>query len=246
MSRQFKKQCINNFRVLGIIPARGGSKSIIKKNIANLGDKPLIAHTIEAASASIHLDQFIVSTDSEEIASISRNLGANVPFIRPRHLATDMADSYGVVLHAMQFIEKQAQVRFDAVMLLQPTTPFRPLGLIDQAIEYLAKENFDSIVSVVNVGAIHPYRMYTLDENKELLSFCKNDINSMMPRQLLPPIFIRSGDIYVTRRNCLLDQKSLIGKHSGAIILDPKNTLNIDEPIDLEIARLMLKNNDAF
>ena len=81
MPSQFKKQCINNFRVLGIIPARGGSKSIIKKNIANLGDKPLIAHTIEAASASIHLDQFIVSTDSEEIASISRNLGANVPFI---------------------------------------------------------------------------------------------------------------------------------------------------------------------
>lgn len=234
-------------RVLGVIPARGGSKSILKKNIIDLGGKPLIAFTIEAARDAKLLDSYIVSTDSDEIASVAKDYNAEVPFIRPDELSTDNADSLSVVLHALEFMEERNNLQYDAVVMLQPTTPFRNALLIDKALERLAEEDdLDSIVSVVDVGANHPYRMYSLDHKDLLVPFVKNVNDPMMPRQNLPPVFIRSGDIYATRRSCLIDKKSLIGCHSGGLIIDNEYAINIDEPMDLEIARLKLRDlNDV-
>lgn len=229
---------LDRLRVLGVIPARGGSKSIPNKNVADLNGKPLIAYAIDGAKNSHFLDDFIVSTDSEEIASIARAYGANVPFIRPANLSTDDADSLGVMLHALQFMEDQRGEPYDAVVMLQPTTPFRKASWIDEALRRLNESNLDSIVSVVDVGANHPYRMYSLDQDNELVPFVDGVGDPMMPRQKLPPVYIRSGDIYVTRRSCLVEQMSLIGAESGGLIIDPEFAVNIDEPIDLEIARL--------
>ena len=229
--------------MLGVIPARGGSKSIPHKNVVDLGGKPLIAYTIAAALEAQLLDDFIVSTDCEKIASIARSLGAEVPFIRPKHLSSDFADSLGVVVHALAFMENKKQKRYDAVVMLQPTTPFRKASWIDNALRRLAESELDSVVSVVDVGANHPYRMYSLDAKEELIPFVYGVDNPMMPRQKLPPVYIRSGDIYATRRSCLLEQRSLIGRSSGALVIDFEYAINIDEPLDLEVARLKLREH---
>ena len=235
------REPIKLLHALGVIPARGGSKSIQKKNIVDLGGKPLIAYTIEAAREAQLVGDFIVSTDCEEIASVANACGADVPFIRPIELATDSADSLGVVLHALAFMENRNQTKYDAVVMLQPTTPFRKASWIDDALKHLAESELDSIVSVVDVGASHPYRMYSICQNGVLAPFVDGVDDPMMPRQKLPPVYIRSGDIYATRRNCLMDQKSLIGRRSGGLIIDPEYAVNIDEPMDLEVARLKLR-----
>lgn len=227
--------------VLAVIPARGGSKSIFQKNIVDLDGKPLIAYTIAAAHCSQMIDDLIVSTDCSHIAAIAREYGADVPFIRPSELSTDAADSLGVVLHALTFMEKKIKTTYDVVIMLQPTTPFRKASWIDHALSRLAETDLDSIVSVVDVGANHPFRMYTINSNQELVSLVDSGMDPMMPRQYLPPVYIRSGDIYATRRSCLLGQKSLIGSRSGGLIIEPELSVNIDEPLDLVIARLMLQ-----
>jgi len=226
--------------VLGVIPARGGSKSIRQKNLASLGGKPLIEYTISHAFSAATLDEVIVSTDSEEIASVARKLGASIPFIRPAHLATDTAPSIDVVLHALHFMEQLRNRRFRAVALLQPTTPFRPQGLIDDAILRLMKSDLDSVVSVVDVGAHHPYRMYELDDASVLSPVMKEVNNPMLVRQLLPKIYIRSGDVYVTRRECLVQQHSLLGERSSGLVIPSDIAVNIDSERDLEFARHLL------
>ena len=235
-----------NFRTLGVIPARGGSKSIPKKNIVDVCGKPLIAHSITAAQQSKLLSYFIVSTDSEEIAMVAESYGADVPFIRPSELATDSADTFGVVLHALDFMENKLKTHFDAVILLQPTTPLRESAWIDDAIKRLQESDLDSIVSVVDVGANHPYRMYRINQNEELEPFIEGVADPMMPRQKLPQVYIRSGDIYATRRSCLLEKKSLIGSRSGGFRIDSAQAVNIDEPNDLELARLKMRVPRGF
>lgn len=240
------KDNFSGFRTLGVVPARCGSKSIPKKNIVDLGGKPLIAYTIEAARSAKLIDCCIVSTDCEEIAHVARAFGAHVPFTRPDAISTDDSGSLDVVLHALEFMERQNNTVYDAVVMLQPTTPFRKSEWIDEALIRLAESDLDSVVSVVNVGANHPYRMYNLDQKNELISFVEGVIDPMMARQKLPSVYIRSGDIYATRRSCLIQQNSLIGRHSGGLVIETEYAVNIDEPIDLEIARLKMRSyNDA-
>jgi len=231
----------SSLKSLAVIPARCGSKSIARKNIVDLGGKPLIAYTIEAAREAQLVGDFIVSTDCEEIAAVAKAFGADVPFIRPSQLATDSADSLSVVRHALNFMEEKRGSMYDAVVLLQPTTPFRKPSLIDRALRLLSESKLDSVVSVVDVGASHPYRMYSICQNGVLAPFVDGVDDPMMPRQKLPQVYIRSGDIYATRRSCLLEQKSLIGRRSGGLIIDPEYAVNIDEPMDLEVARLKLR-----
>ena len=241
-----RESILQPLRVLGVIPARGGSKSIPKKNIVDVGGKPLIAYTIEAAHKANLIDSCIVSTDSKEIASVAQTYGAEVPFLRPDELSTDVAGSLGVVIHALEFMENMNNTVYDAVVMLQPTTPFRKTSWIDEAIRLLSVSKFDSIVSVVDVGANHPYRMYTVDSSSELVPVAKDIEDPMMPRQDLPSVYVRSGDIYATRRSCLIEQQSLIGRSSGALIIDPEHAVNIDEPIDLAIARHKLASLDSI
>ena len=223
-------------RVLGVIPARGGSKGIVKKNIVDICGKPLIAYTIDAASRSETLSTFIVSTDSDEIADVATRYGGLAPFRRPAEISNDIASSFDVVMHALDFMETESKDRYDAVMLLQPTTPMLTAATIDAAILQLSNCDYDSVVSVVDVGANHPFRMYQLDDKNTLVDMLAND-DPMMPRQKLPKVYIRSGDIYLTRRECLIQKSSLIGSSSKAIVVEPEDTVNIDTVEDLIIAR---------
>lgn len=228
-------------KVLGIIPARGGSKGIIKKNMKMLNGKPLIDYTIVAAEKSELLDKFIVSTDDKEILEYCKQRGVSAPFIRPDEFSTDTASSVDVVIHAIDYFEKNG-IFYDSVMLLQPTTPFRSSELIDRSIRCFYKKSLTSIVSVVDVGANHPHRMYSMDRNDALEPLI-NTNDPMMARQSLPRFYIRSGDIYMISISELKKNGSLIGSKPHGLEVDVLNAVNIDTPLDFFVAESLLSES---
>ena len=227
---------MNKKKILGVIPARGGSKGIPNKNIIELGGKPLIKYTIEAALSSKYLTHCIVSTDSEEIAVVAKNSGAKVPFIRPAKLATDTAQSLPVILHALEYMEKDSGFIYDAVVMLQPTTPLRSSKDIDNALELLITSQADSVISVVDVGAHHPLRMKRVIDGR-LINYVDQGHEDMRPRQDLPPVYIRNGAIYAVSRQVLMDQKSFSGVDSMAYIMPHARSVNIDTLDDLTLIK---------
>jgi len=219
-------------KILGIIPARGGSKGVKLKNIRQLNGKPLIYYTIKAAQDSKRMQRFVVSTDSPQIADISRQYGAEVPFLRPYNLATDEAKSIPVLQHALNEIETIDGVSYDGVLMLQPTTPFRMASDIDQAIGLMEKTDCDSVISVVEVGAHHPARMKFIEDGRLIdPQFCEEYENQ--PRQELPQMFIRNGAIYLTKRNVLFEN-GLKGKNCLALLMPANRSINIDALEDFE------------
>jgi len=227
---------MNEKRILGVIPARGGSKSIPNKNIIELNGNPLIKYTIDAALGSKLLTHCIVSTDSDSIASVAKSCGALVPFKRPDHLSGDDALSLPVVQHAVQFMENDQQYKYDAVIMLQPTTPLRLTSDIDNTINLLFDTNSDSVISVVEVGGYHPLRMKRIVEGY-LINYIDQGQEDMRPRQKLPPVYIRNGAIYATRRDVLLKNESFIGESSRAYIMPNERSVNIDTFADFLLAK---------
>lgn len=228
-------------KVLGIIPARGGSKGVPGKNIKHLAGKPLIAYSIDAAKDS-GLSKLIVSTDDEQIADVARGLGADVPFLRPDFLASDTAKSLDVSRHALLTMEKSDNVQYDAIMLLQPTTPFRTTEDINQAIELLlANPDADSVISVVDVQGHHPARMKYLEEGILIdPPFCEAYENQN--RQELRPMYIRNGAIYLTKRDTLLNN-SYKGNKCLGLVMSSARSSNIDTLFDFKLAEWLFQEN---
>ena len=222
--------------VLAVIPARGGSKGVPRKNIRPLLGKPLIAYTIEAALQCTLLDDVVVSTDDVEIAEVSCQLGAQVPFLRPPELAQDRAPSLPVVQHCVEAMEKQRTVRYDTIVMLQPTTPLRTSSDIEQGVRLLHETGADSVVSVTEVGGHHPFRMKRIVGDNLLINFIDQGFEDMRPRQELPPVYIRSGDLYIAKRSVVMEQNTLVGEHVRAVIIPPDRAVNIDTPFDFMLA----------
>lgn len=223
-------------RVLGIIPARGGSKGIPGKNIRPLGGKPLLAWTAESALAARRLSRVVLTTDDEKIAEIGRVCGLEVPFLRPAELAMDDTPTLPVLQHAVAELEKAGD-RFDAVCLLQPTSPFRRAGDIDGCIELL-ETGLDAVVSVLPVPPEHnPHWVYFRD-GEGLLRLATGEDQPIPRRQELPPAFHRDGAIYVTRRDVLMEG-SLYGKRLGGYLADSRS-VNLDTPADWEKAERLV------
>jgi CMP-N,N'-diacetyllegionaminic acid synthase len=220
--------------VLGIIPARGGSKGVPNKNIKLLCGKPLIAYTIEVAKSS-KLNKIIVSTDSELIAEIAKSFGADIPFIRPDELSSDTAKSLDVAIHALKEAEKIYKENFDAIMLLQPTTPFRTTEEINQAIMLLESNlDADSVISVEDVEGTHPARMKYLREGVLVdPDFCEAYENQN--RQELEKMYIRNGAIYLTRKHVFMTN-SYKGKKCLGLVMPSNRSINIDTLADFEYA----------
>lgn len=223
-------------RVLGIIPARGGSKGIPGKNIRMLAGKPLIQYTIEAARAARHISETIVSTDDHAIKSIAVEGGALVPFDRPAELALDATPTIDVVLHALVWYEDQG-VSFDAICLLQPTTPFREAGAIDAAISKFFEEDCDALISVRRVPSEwNPH--WTFEGGLDgFLKIATGEKHIITRRQDLPPAYFRDGSIYLTRTHILREQRSLYGERLSFIVSDSPFYVNIDTEADWEIAK---------
>jgi CMP-N-acetylneuraminic acid synthetase len=232
-------------RILGVIPARGGSKSVPRKNIAPLAGKPLIAYTIEAALRSNVFADVVVSTDDDAIADVARQYKAQVPFTRPPELSSDSAESFGVVLHALEQMERGQKRTYDAVMMLQPTSPLRRPEQIVRAIEMLAAApEADGVVSIVDVGGWHPFRMKRLIGHR-VVNYIDQGFEDMRARQALPTVYIRSGAIYLIRRQSLLAHRMLVGPHTLGLPIDEKSAVNIDSQIDFSLAELLMRDTQG-
>jgi N-acylneuraminate cytidylyltransferase len=229
-------------RVLGVVPARGGSKGVPRKNIRPLAGKPLIAWTLGAAAASERLTRTVISTDDLEIAAVAKRFGGEVPFIRPAELGTDSAKSLDVLFHALSVVEKQEGGEpYNAILLLQPTTPFRTAADIDGCIVLLEQSGADSVISVVEVGAFHPARMKYLEGDRLIdPPFCEEEEN--MPRQKLRPMYLRAGSVYLMRRATLLSG-SLKGKDCRAWVVPSSRAVNIDSEQDFLYAEWLVSRD---
>jgi CMP-N,N'-diacetyllegionaminic acid synthase len=227
-------------RVVGIIPARGGSKSVPRKNIRLLAGKPLLQYTAEAARAAHRLERVILSTEDSEIADVGRRCGLDVPFLRPMELAQDDTATLPVVQHAIGWLEEQEGDRYDAVCLLQPTNPLRRPGQIDACIALLERTQADAVVTVLSVPDKHnPHWVYFQSE-EGLLHLSTGEKDPIARRQDLPPAYHREGAVYVTRRDVLMEQGSLFGERLAGYVLEPGQTVNIDTPSDWEQAERLI------
>jgi CMP-N-acetylneuraminic acid synthetase len=228
-------------RVLAVIPARGGSKGVPRKNIRPLCGKPLIAHTIEAAlDAGSVLYRTIVSTEDPEIAGVARRHGAEVPFLRPAELAGDEVATLPVLQHAVRFVEEQDQVNMDWVLLLQPTAPFRSVADIRAVIDLTAAGDFDSIISVVQVFAEHPILMKRIVDNR-LLPYCLEEKEGTRRQDYQPSAYMRNGAIYLTRRNVLMEKDSIWGQIILPYVMPAERSLNIDSEQNLKLGEVLMQ-----
>lgn len=224
-------------RVLGVIPARGGSKGIPRKNIRLLGGKPLLAWTIETAKASRRLTRVVLSTEDEEIAEVGRAWGVEVPFLRPRELAEDDTPTLPVLVHALEQCEREDS-HYDAVCLLQPTAPLRRTEWIDDCVTKLAQSGADSVVTVLPIPAEH-HPWWSLEVTEDgWLKFTKEEGKGLR-RQDLPPAFHRDGSVYVMRRHVLLGG-SLYGDRIAAYEVSADETVNLDTEEDWRRAEGMI------
>ena len=228
--------------ILGLITARGGSKGIPRKNLADLAGKPLIAWTIEAALESHKLGRVIVSTDDEEIAQVARAWGAEVPFMRPPELAGDRSSHVSVIVHAVRWLETTESAHLDHVMLLQPTSPLRSVEDIDAAIDLAIEKDADSVVSVCPVRE-HPYLCKQIASDGRLLDFTLKS-EGYIPRQVLPPVYSLNGAIYLVRCSVLLEQNIVYTDRTFAFVMPLERSLDVDTPWDLHLANLILKDRD--
>jgi CMP-N,N'-diacetyllegionaminic acid synthase len=228
-------------RILALIPARGGSKGLPGKNTKLLNGKPLLAYTSEIALQSKQLMQVIVSTEDKPIMEVAKSLGLQVPFIRPMALAQDDTPMIEVIIHALQWYEKQ-HIFFDAVCLLQVTSPFRTLEFLDKAIEKFVESGCDSLVSVLKVP--HEYNPHwTFEVNADgNLKIATGEAEIIPRRQELPTAYHRDGSIYITKTEVLLKEHSLYGKSTAFIETEPDFYVNIDTMEDWAKAEEIVEN----
>jgi CMP-N,N'-diacetyllegionaminic acid synthase len=222
-------------KLLAVIPARGGSVGVPRKNVRNLCGKPLIAYTIEAARQACSIEKFVVSTEDEAIAEAARSLGATVPFLRPQAIATDNTPAIDVALHALSKMPS-----FDWLLLLQPTSPLRTAADIEGIVQLCRERGASSAVSVCET-AQHPQWMYRCDSVQRLVPF--SDVTPSARRQDLPPVYALNGALYLARADWLQRERSFIGSDTLAYIMPAERSVDIDTPLDWEWAEFLLERN---
>lgn len=225
---------------LALIPARGGSKGIPRKNIQVIGNKPLIAWTIEAARESELISRTIVSTEDREIADIAQQYGAEVPCYRPGNLAEDTSDTLDAVLYTLDFLEQNEGYTPDYVVLLQPTSPLRRSDDIDAAIRFTIDRDANSVVSICEAKP-HPLLSKTLTQNGILMDYIPN-ASDYSRRQDFPSVYVLNGAIYINSISSLRKDRKFILPNTYGFIMPEERSLDIDTPFDLFIADLLLTN----
>jgi CMP-N-acetylneuraminic acid synthetase len=227
-------------RVLGIIPARGGSKGIPRKNIKLLGGKPVIHYTIESAKKSQFLTDIFVSTDDLEIAEVAEIAGIKVPFLRPSNLALDNSPSIDVITHVLDELDKMGK-HYDAICLLQPTSPFRELGFIDKCIEKFEMHDANSLISVLQVP--HHFNPHWIFEENESGSLrISTGENQIIPRrQELPRAYYRDGSVYITKVETIRNEKKLLFGNIQFVESDERFYCNLDTMDDWYLAEKRIR-----
>ncbi|MDA2923037.1 acylneuraminate cytidylyltransferase family protein [Acidobacteria bacterium AH-259-L09] len=230
---------ISRSNVLAIIPARGGSKNPPRKNILAFKGKPLIVHSIEQALEAELVGRVIVSTDSEKIAEISLQAGAEVPFMRPGQLARDHSTDLEVFRHALSWLAEHEHYTPEILVHLRPTAPLRPPGLIDMGVRrLLSHPKADSLRTVI-LTRHTPYKMWRLngDYLEPLLTHSPYSEPYNMPRQLLPKVYWQNAYLDITRRSTVMEKDSMTGERILAFVMAPDHDVDIDSQGDLVQAR---------
>ncbi|HIJ94493.1 MAG TPA: acylneuraminate cytidylyltransferase family protein [Desulfuromonadales bacterium] len=223
---------IENKTVLAIIPARGGSKGVPRKNIRDVAGKPLIGWTIEEAKKSGYIDRLVVSTDDQEIADIAIQAGGEVPFLRPANLARDDSPGIAPVINILT----TSGFEYDLVVLLQPTSPLRTVEDIDGAIAFMVNRKANACVSVVEPDK-SPYWMYSVDGAGHLVSLLEGDYAC---RQDIPPVYALNGAVYVAEVGWLLKKQSFVSDETLAYTMPKDRSIDIDTEVDLAISNIIL------
>ncbi len=231
--KKFKKN-------LCIIPARKGSKGIKNKNIVNFRGKPLIQHTFDIAKKIKNNFDILVSTDSKKIMKLS--FKNNLLFLgkRPSSLSGDKVETKDVLKYEIKRVEKKRKQKYQNILLLQATCPFRDFKKINLSLKKISTKKFDSVVSVAEVQAGHPLRMKKFKSNY-LVNYIKQRNENMKPRQSLPKVYLRSGSIYLFKREVLMKTNTIVGKKCFGLILKGKETINIDTKEQLDYLKTKFK-----
>jgi CMP-N,N'-diacetyllegionaminic acid synthase len=220
--------------VLGLIPARAGSKGIPGKNIKDLKGKPLITYTFDSALVSRSLTRLILSTDSEDIAKVGKDYGVDVPFIRPIEFASDHSPALDYIFHCLEFLEINEGYQPDVIVLLQPTCPLRITEDIDNCINLLVKSDADSVVSVSELPAkYHPSWQFKVSDDGILSSFLGETWNNLpTARQNIDTTYSRNGAVYAFRNKMFQSMKNIYGKKVLAYKMPEERSINIDDMDD--------------
>jgi len=228
---------LNGKTFLAIIPARGGSKRLPRKNILDLGGKPLIAWSIEAGLKSKYLDKVIVTSDDDEILAIAKEFGSET-IKRPDELASDTATSFDAIKHTIENVD-----RYDYIVLLQPTSPLRTAKYIDEAIELLESKKADAVISVCEMDH-SPLWSNTLPDDGNMAFFIKDEVKNRRSQDL-EPYYRLNGAIYITKTDSLLEEKSFfLEKNIFAYKMDRESSVDIDEEMDFFMASILLQKYD--
>ena len=227
--------------MLAIIPARGGSKGLPGKNIKRLCGMPLICYSIRAALKSNLIDKVIISTEDKEIASIAENCGAEVPFIRPKNLATDTAMAIDTYLHAVDYISKESSKQIESFVVLLPTSPLRITKDIDESIKVFEYKNADSVISVVESSVPLIWNKYISDEG--ILGNFIPEFNTIENRQDLKRTYIPNGAVYVFRTEVLRSKRQYYTEKTYPYIMPKERSADIDDLLDFEWVEYLLNKN---
>ena len=229
-------------QILAIIPARGGSRGIPRKNIKDLAGKPLIAYTIEEAKKSGYLDRIVVSTDDEEIGEVAKRYGGEVPFLRPKELAGDETPDLPVFLHALKWLKENRDYVPDLVVHLRPTSPLREAEHVDEAIELLEGDKSADSVRGVCTPTQNPFKMWQIKEGymEPLVGSKKFKEPYNTPRQLLPVVYWQNGHIEVIRYETIMKKHSMTGDKILPYIMDQEYSVDIDSNLSIKLAEVIL------
>ena len=228
---------------LAIIPARGGSKRLPRKNVLDLAGKPLIAWTIEAALECTFIDEVMVTTDDEEIAQVARRFGANVPFLRPAILSGDMATSFDAIKHTINFYIDKLDKGYDYVILLQPTSPLRTSRDIVGSVDVLFQKKSDAVISVCEADH-SPLWMNTLTDDHSLAGFIREEALNQRSQDL-QKYYRLNGAIYICKTDNLLEDRSFfLSKNIFAYTMEKEDSIDIDDLFDFRLANLILSSRE--
>ncbi len=232
---------MEKLNVIGIIPARGGSKRVPLKNIAELAGKPMIYYTIREAKKSKTLDRIIVSTDHDGIAEVARKYGAEVPFKRPADISEDVPTEF-VLQHVVKYLEEKEGYHADVIVTLQPTSPLLNAKYIDACVEKLLNSNVGSVVTVCKI-AERPEWMFRMNDGK-LTAFMDLDLKGdVMVSQNLPDLYRHNGAVYATRRDVLMNENRIISTDCVGVVMPVEESYEIDEPRDLKFVDFLLRQS---
>lgn len=230
-----------NVKILGIIPARGGSKRIPGKNIVRVAGKSLISYAIQAAKESKILDAFIVSTDARDIASLAKTLGADVPFLRPKKYARDDSQDIEFATHALNWLEKHRCWQPEIIVLLPPDAPTRTGEDIDRVVEFLIEHDLDSVRTLAGPILYPSYKaMWVMKDAKKKLIAPLFPQYVGMPTQQLPEYYVSMGMVYATRSK-FVKQGNMWGSRIGGYIMEKERCLEIDEPEQIPQAAVIIQ-----